>query len=134
MMLPVTPAVERSRRSLWCWRLTWFSWAMLLGQTTVSLALTQPPLIIWLGILLPLALFVHGMLHDRMRSFIWLCLVSLPYFVVMVERLFATPQALLPWVGMVAVVALYCSAMLYVRWRGPELRAAAPVAVSESLS
>lgn len=133
-MTHVTPVVERSGLSLWCWRLTWFSWALLLGQTALSLALTQPPWIIWLGILLPLVLFVHGMLRDRMRSFIWLCLVSLPYFVVLVERLFATPQALLPWVGMAAVVALYCSAMLYVRWRGPELRAAAPVAVSEPLS
>jgi uncharacterized membrane protein len=100
------------------------SWGTLFGQTALSLAFTQPPWIIWLGSLLPLSLFLYGMWHDRLRSFIWLCFVSLLYFIALVERLFATPAAPLPWVGMVAVVVLFCSAMLYVRWRARELHTA----------
>lgn len=119
----MTP-VQRQGPSLWLWRATWLSWGTLLGQTALSLALTQPPWIIWLGSLLPLSLFLYGMWHDRLRSFIWLCFVSLLYFIALVERLFATPRAPLPWVGMVAVVVLFCSAMLYVRWRARELHTA----------
>ncbi len=125
---------QRRGASLWLWRLTWLSWGALIGQTIGSLALTQPPWIIWLGSLLPLLLFVHGMLHDRLRSFIWLCFVSLLYFIALVERLFATPWAPLPWVGMLAVVLLFCSAMLYVRARAREWQAAAPVPSPESSS
>ncbi|MEZ5555835.1 DUF2069 domain-containing protein [Haliea sp.] len=119
----MTP-VQRQGPSLLLWRATWLSWGTLFGQTALSLALTQPPWIIWLGSLLPLSLFLYGMWHDRLRSFIWLCFVSLLYFIALVERLFATPRAPLPWVGMVAVVVLFCSAMLYVRWRARELHTA----------
>ncbi|MCR9186440.1 MAG: DUF2069 domain-containing protein [Halieaceae bacterium] len=125
-------STQRRGASLWLWRLTWLSWGVLICQTTGSLALTQPPWIIWLGSLLPLTLFVHGMLRDRLRSFIWLCFVSLLYFIALVERLFATPWAPLPWIGMVAVVALFCSAMFYVRARAREWHAATPAPASES--
>ncbi|MFO7551968.1 MAG: DUF2069 domain-containing protein [Haliea sp.] len=124
----------RARRgaSLWAWWLTWLSWGLLLFQQVADLFQFQPPWIIWLGKLLPLLLFLPGMSRDRLRSFIWLCFVSLLYFITLVERLFATPQAVLPWLGMVAVVTLFCSAMFYVRWRARELQP--PVTATESES
>ncbi|MEQ8803577.1 DUF2069 domain-containing protein [Haliea sp.] len=124
----------RARRgaSLWTWWLTWLSWGLLLFQQVADLFQFQPPWIIWLGKLLPLLLFLPGMSRDRLRSFIWLCFVSLLYFITLVERLFATPQAVLPWLGMVAVVTLFCSAMFYVRWRARELQS--PVTANESES
>jgi len=118
--------------SLWAWWVTWVSWSLLLLQQVADLFEFQPPWIIWVGKLLPLLLFLPGMLRDRLRSFIWLCFVSLLYFITLVERLFATPQALLPWLGMVAVVTLFCSAMFYVRWRARELQARVTVSDSES--
>ncbi len=117
-------ALARVGPSLWTWWVTWCSWGLLLAQQVLDLFAFQPPGIIWLGKLLPLLLFLPGMLRDRLRSFIWLCFVSLLYFITLVERLFATPQAVLPWLGMLAVVTLFCSAMLYVRWRARELHAA----------
>ncbi len=117
--------VARSGLSRWAWWLTWFSWGLLLAQQLGDVLEFQPPWVIWVGKLLPLVLFLPGMLRDRLRSFIWLCFVSLLYFITLVERLFATPQAALPWLGMVAVVTLFCSAMFYVRWRARELQSAA---------
>jgi uncharacterized membrane protein len=77
-----------------------------------------------LGIrVLPLLVFVPAMLKDRMTSFIWLCFVCLMYFIVAVERIFAEPASPVAILGLVAVVGLFLAAMLYVRKRGPQLRA-----------
>lgn len=124
--------LARRGLSLWAWRLIWVSWSVLLAYQVADLLEFQPPWIIWLGKLLPLLLFLPGMARDRLRSFIWLCFVSLLYFITLVERLFATPQAVLPWLGMVAVVTLFCSAMFYVRWRARELQSSATVTDPES--
>ncbi|MFU8762972.1 MAG: DUF2069 domain-containing protein [Haliea sp.] len=124
--------IARGGLSLWAWRLIWASWGLLLALQVADLFEFQSPWIIWVGKLLPLLLFLPGMARDRLRSFIWLCFVSLLYFITLVERLFATPQAVLPWLGMVAVVTLFCSAMFYVRWRARELRSPETVSDPES--
>jgi len=104
--------------------LVWASWLALLLQQLADAWLSQVPWIIWLGKLLPLLLFLPGMLRDKLRSYIWLCFVCLLYFIALVERLFALPGNALAITGTVAVVTLFCAAMLYVRWRARELRAA----------
>ena len=72
--------------------------------------------------LVPLLLFLPGMYRDNLRSYIWLCFLSNMYFVVLVQRAFATPSDPLVIVGLVAVVALFTFAMLYVRWRARDLK------------
>lgn len=103
--------------------LTWFAWGVLLLQQVIDAWSLQLPWIIWLFKVVPLLLFVPGVLRDNLRSYIWLCFVSLGYFMALVERLFAQPGSILAIVGMVAVVVLFMAAMLYVRWRAQELRA-----------
>ena len=112
----------RGRLSNTAHALTWLSWLVLLLQRVADAWLLAPPWIIWVGSLAPLLLFVPGMLKDRLRSYIWLCFVSLGYFIVLVERLFAQPGSVLAIIGLVAVTSLFISAMLYVRWRARELR------------
>ena len=104
--------------------LVWVSWGVLLLQQLADAWVQQVPWIIWLGKLLPLLIFLPGMLRDRLRSYIWLCFVSLLYFIALVERLFAEPGSALAITGMVAVVTLFITAMMYVRWRARELRGA----------
>jgi len=104
--------------------LAWVSWVTLLAQQVTDAWLHQLPWIFWLVKLLPLLMFLPGMLRDRLRSYIWLCFVCLGYFVVLVERLFAVPGSVLAVVGTVAVVALFNAAMMYVRWRAREIRTA----------
>ena len=89
------------------------------GQQLADAWLQQPPWIIWLGKLLPLVIFLPGMLRDRLRSYIWLCFVCLLYFVALVERMFALPGNLLAIaVGTGAVVTLFIAAMMCAGARG----------------
>ena len=117
---------SRAGASLWSWRLTWLSWAGLLLQQVLDAWLTGVPWVIWLGKLLPLLIFLPGMLRDRLRSFIWLCFVCLLYFIALVERVFAVPTGVLGWSGLLAVCLLFSAGMLYVRWRARELRQSDP--------
>ena len=110
-------AVNWQGRARGALAVTWGSYVVLLLQQGMdSLVDGDPELIlaIRLGVLL---LFLPGMLRDNLRSFIWLCFVSLLYFTKLVERLFADPGDALSTAGMAAVVCLFTSAMLYVRWR-----------------
>lgn len=109
-----------SARAYW---LTWISWSVLLLQQAVDAWVHQAPWFIWMLKLLPLMIFLPGMMKDNLRSYIWLCFVCLGYFIILVQRLFAQPGSLLPIIGMVAVVVLFTAAMFYVRWRARELRA-----------
>lgn len=113
------------------WLLSWLAWMTLFLQQAADALVYQMPAIIWFGKLFPLLLFVPGMLRDRLRSFIWLCFVSLLYFVSQVERIFAQPGDIATMVGLVAVVTLFCASMMYVRWRARELRSADTAVVAQ---
>ena len=84
----------------------------------------QPPLTIWVLRVLPLLIFVPGLIRDNVRTYIWLCFVILLYFLTLVLRLFNDPEDPVAWVGMSCVVILFTAAMLYARWRSQELRVA----------
>ena len=103
-------------------RLTWLSWSVLLLLQAADAWTHQAPWFIWVLKLLPLLIFLPGMLKDNLRSFIWLCFVCLGYFLILVQRMFAQPDNLLVIGGLVAVVVLFIAAMMYVRWRARELR------------
>ena len=103
-------------------RVTWLSWSALLLQQTVDAWTHEVPWFIWVLKVLPLLLFLPGMLRDNLRSFIWLCFVCLGYFLILVQRMFAQPDSLLVAGGLLAVVLLFIAAMLYVRWHARELR------------
>lgn len=98
------------------------SWGLLLLVQVLDSWVTQVPWIIVMGKILPLLIFLPGIIRDNLRSYLWLCFVSLLYFLVLVERLFAQPDNILAILGMIAVVTLFICAMLYVRWRARELK------------
>lgn len=101
---------------------TWLGWAGLLLTQAIDAWQMSVPWIIWLGTILPLLIFLPGMLRDNLRSYIWLCFVSLLYFIVLVVRLFAQPDNLLLVVSMVSVVTVFTAGMFYVRWKARELK------------
>ena len=100
----------------------WFSWWTLLLQQAADSWVHQAPWFIWTLKLLPLLLFLPGMLKDNLRSVIWVCFVCLGYFLILVQRMFAEPDNPLVVIGMAAVVVLFIATMLYVRWRARQLR------------
>ena len=110
-----------STLSQWAARVTWSSFGVLLLQQSVDAWLRGAPWFIWLLKLLPLLIFLPGMLKDKLRSYIWLCFVCLGYFLILVQRIFAQPDSLLVGSGLFAVVVLFIAAMMYVRWRAREL-------------
>ncbi|MCZ6830058.1 MAG: DUF2069 domain-containing protein [Gammaproteobacteria bacterium] len=105
-----------------CHRVAAFSLGALLATQAVESFIQAAPWFIWLVRLLPLLIFVPGMRADKLRSYIWLCFVCLLYFMMLVLRLFADPTNMVSVLGMVSVVSLFVSAMLYVRWRARQLR------------
>jgi len=119
--------VRRGRASAVAHCLTWVAWGVLVVQQLADAWLHQAPWIVWLAYCLPLLIFLPGMLRDKLRSYIWLCFISLLYFTRLVVNLFAEPGSALAIAGMVAVVTLFIAAMMYVRWRAREVRAAGAI-------
>jgi uncharacterized membrane protein len=91
------------------WLLAWASWSVLLLQEMVYLWTRAAPWVVWLGLLLPLLIFVPGMLRDKLRSYIWLCFVSLLYFMRLVVALFAEPANHLFVSGIVCFRHVVCA-------------------------
>ncbi len=110
-----------TRILLW---LTWTALLLLVLQQGLDALARSAPAVIWIAKLLPLLLFVPGILRDNLRSFIWLCFISLGYFALLVERAFVYPGDVWVLLGLSAVVVLFVAAMLYVRGRARELRGA----------
>ena len=119
--------MRRGRASAVAHGVTWAGWAVLVAQQAADAWLHQAPWIVWLAYCLPLLIFLPGMLQDRLRSYIWLCFICLLYFMRLVVSLFAEPGSALAIVGTVAVVTLFIAAMMYVRWRAREVRAAGAI-------
>lgn len=108
--------------------IVWLSYFVLLTAQVLELWMGAAPWIVWVAFLVPLVVFVPGMWRDNLRSYIWLCFVLLLYFMRLVVALFADPSSPVAISGMVAVVILFISAMMYVRWRARELKEAAATA------
>ncbi|KZX59574.1 hypothetical protein A3709_14915 [Halioglobus sp. HI00S01] len=108
--------------------IVWLSYFVLLTAQVLELWMGAAPWIVWVAFLVPLVVFVPGMWRDNLRSYIWLCFVLLLYFMRLVVALFADPGSPVAISGMVAVVILFISAMMYVRWRARELKEAAATA------
>ena len=104
--------------------MSWLGWALLLLTQIADSWMYQLPLIILAGKVLPLLIFLPGMLKENLRSYIWLCFVSLLYFIALVERLVAQPDSALAIAGMCGVVTMFIAAMMFVRWRARELKSA----------
>lgn len=117
-MTPRTPAIRV------VWWLLWASWIGLCVQQVANVARFGASWPMWLLWLMPLVLFMPGVARDNLRAVIWLCFVTLFYFVMAVEWVFAQPTALVPVAGLVLVVLLFGAAVTYIRLRGRQLRAA----------
>src|SRR6185369_4210200 len=57
--------------------------------------------VLWGMCIVPLALFLPGLLRGAWRSYQWLCFVVCVYFFVIVERLFRPTSSALTWVSLV---------------------------------
>ena len=102
----------------------WITWLGFLAQQAADVDRFSGT---WLLIGLrgtPLLCFVWAAFSDSMRLFIWFELVLLFYFISAVEAVFAYQADVLSIGGLVLVVINFTACMLYIRYRGRELRGA----------
>ena len=116
--------VARGRRTALTRATLVASFAGLIVTQLLDSWLRQAPPIIWALRVLPLLIFLPGLLRDNLRTCVWVCFVSLMYFVTLVLRLFKDVADPVSWSGMVCVVLVFCTGMYYVRWRTREQNAA----------
>jgi uncharacterized membrane protein len=73
------------------------------------------------GILLfaltPLALLTPGMLGGQARATAWLCFVVNLYFIAGVLAVMGPNSTVFDWALLTLSVTLFCSALMYTRWR-----------------
>lgn len=114
----------RGRLTSALWILMWLTWLGFVAQQAADVERFSGT---WLLIGLrgaPLVFFLWAVLTDSMRLFIWFELVLLFYFISAVEAAFAYQADILSIAGLALVVINFTACMLYIRYRGRELRGA----------
>ena len=77
--------------------------------------------VVWTVWVLPLLLFLPGILRGSWKSHLWLCFVILVYFTITVSKLFDARRSPADWLELVAIVVLFIAAMMFARWRQREI-------------
>ena len=119
-----TQTAPRGRLTSALWILMWLTWLGFVAQQAADVERFSGT---WLLIGLrgaPLVFFLWAVLTDSMRLFIWFELVLLFYFISAVEAAFAYRADILSIAGLALVVINFTACMLYIRYRGRELRGA----------
>ena len=122
--MATTQTASRGRLTLALWSVMWLTWLGFVGQQAADVERFSGT---WLLIVLrgaPLVFFLWAAFIDSMRLFIWFELVLLFYFISAVEAAFAYQADVLSVAGLVLVVINFTACMLYIRYRGRELRGA----------
>jgi len=122
--MATTQTASRGRLTLALWSVMWLTWLGFVGQQAADVERFSGT---WLLIVLrgaPLVFFLWAAFIDSMRLFIWFELVLLFYFISAVEAAFAYQADVLSIAGLVLVVINFTACMLYIRYRGRELRGA----------
>lgn len=89
---------------------------LLIVLTASSLARSQP-LVLLVFTLVPLLIFIPGLLREDYKSISLLCFVTLPYFIVAVTNLFAPSRSDFDIVELIIVVVLFNATMMFSRWK-----------------
>ena len=105
--------------------LSYFSLIVVFSLTTMVFPSCErsPNTVIWLIHLLPLLMFIRGVLRRNVRSHVWLAFISLGYFLGSVNAIFACP-GILAAVEVALIVVLFVTSTMYIRWRSRQLSAA----------
>ena len=122
--MATTQTAPRGQFTSALWILMWLTWLGFVAQQAADVERFSGT---WLLIGLrgaPLLFFLWAAFTDSMRLFIWFELVLLFYFISAVEASFAYQADILSIAGLALVVINFTACMLYIRYRGRELRGA----------
>ena len=97
--------------------LTRSSYALLLAIIAVNLWTQNAPWVIFLVYLIPLLIFLPGMISDTVRNLIWMGFALLMYFVIVVYKLSVPEPQALDIAELVLTTVLFSASMFYARIR-----------------
>ena len=100
----------------------WLTWAGFLLQQAADVERFAGTLLLAGLRGAPLFVFIWAAVKDSLRLMIWYELVLLFYFISAVEAAFAYQADTISVAGLVLVVTNFIACMLYIRYRGRELR------------
>lgn len=118
----VRQAVNRGGLTRSMWWLMWLTWLGLLVQQSADVERFSGTLALVGLRCLPLLLFLLCVFRDSVRLLIWYELVLLFYFISAVEAVFAYQADWLSIAGLGLVVLQFTFCLVYIRYRGRELR------------
>lgn len=97
-------------------RLCNLSYAALLFMLTLNYLLSDDMKFLhWLVAILPLAIFIPGLIKPHHRTYSWLCFVLLMYFLFLVPLLMSY-WSVIYWLLTLLVTVLFMAAMMTSRW------------------
>ena len=122
--MATTQTAPRRRLTLALWSVMWLTWLGFVGQQAADVERFSGTWLLSGLRSAPLLFFLWAAFTDSMRLFIWFELVLLFYFISAVEAAFAYQADVLSIAGLALVVINFTACMLYIRYRGRELRGA----------
>ena len=97
--------------------LTRSSYVLLLAAIAANLWTQSAPWIVFIFYLLPLAIFLPGMMADTVRNLIWMGFALLVYFAIVVYKVSVPEPRALDITELVLTVVLFSASMIYARIR-----------------
>ena len=122
--MATTKTALRGRLTFVLWVLMWLTWLGFVAQQAADVERFSGTWLLSGLRSVPLLFFLWAAFTDSMRLFIWFELVLLFYFISVVEAAFAYQADVLSIAGLALVVINFTACMLYIRYRGRELRGA----------
>lgn len=127
MKIPVyTPAdiAPLTRKYQLSYRLVLFCLAGFTGLFTyTNLSAERGSLTLWLVQMVPLLIFLPGLIKHHYRTYSWLCFVLLFYFTAFVVDAMSPFRDWADYLGVALSVIMFLSAMMASRWRQHQLLA-----------
>lgn len=117
------PTRPRLRLTKSLWIVMWLTWVALLLQQAADVERFAGTWALTGLRCAPLLFYLWAAMQDGLKLFIWYELILLFYFISSVEAAFAYRGDILSTVGLSLVVIQFTCCMLYIRYRGRELRA-----------
>lgn len=109
--------VQLSQQTFFSKTATLFSFGLLVLGLTGSIIQAGTPIILLIPALLPLLIFLPGVVKGNPHSLILLCFVSLLYFCVIAVNVSELDRSVYDLIGLVAVVVLFTATLLFARWQ-----------------
>lgn len=123
----MTQLANRPTRNTIAFYIIWASYILLLLMMTITslpsfLPEGSSPWVIGGVKLFPLLIVLPGLIKDSLRAYTWLCFIVLFYFTQAVVEAFLSKGGSLDLFITLLTVAIFLSAMFYIKWERAEGR------------